>query len=334
VRQLLVKIQRDVQQGLPIATKGQTVAQFLARWMEDSVKPTVRERTYESYAATTKLHIVPSIGRIALDKLTPQDVQRMMSDAMRRGLSAASAGYTRRVLRIALNQAMRWNLIVRNVAALAEPPRAARHEIRPLTVDQARHFLDTMKGDRLEALYTVATALGMRKGEIFGLRWQDVDLDAQTLTVRYQLQRVGGKKQLVEPKTERSRRTVALPAFAVVAIRAHKIRQLEERLWAGSRWQDWGLVFTTPIGTPLESANVTHAFHVALLRAELPRQRFHDLRHCAASLMLAQGVEMRTIMEVLGHSQISTTSDLYSHVAQSVKRDAADRMEALFAVGK
>lgn len=250
-------------------------------------------------------------------------------------LSPASVAYGRTVLRAALNQALRWGLVARNVAALVDPPRVTRKEVEPFTLDEARAFLAAVKGDRLEALYTVALALGLREGEALGLRWADIDLDGAMLAVRQQLQRVtGAGLQLVEPKTERSRRTVALPDVVVRALRAHRVRQLEERLLAGARWVDSGQVFTTRRGTPLDAANALKAFKRALQGAGLRNQRFHDLRHGAATLLLAQGVQPRAIMDLLGHSQVGVTLNLYSHVLPEVRRDAADKMDAVLSGGQ
>jgi integrase len=161
------------------------------------------------------------------------------------------------------------------------------------------------------------------------LRWEDADLDKATLTVRAALQRVGGKLQLTETKTERSRRTIALPNMAVTALRQRHIKQLEERLLAGSRWQASGFVFTSMVGTPLEPRNAYRQFQKALERAQLPHARFHDLRHTCATLLLVQGVPARVVMETLGHSQISLTMNTYSHVLPDLQREAADQMDRL-----
>lgn len=233
------------------------------------------------------------------------------------------------MLRDALNCALRWGFIQRNAATLVDPPRISRTEVRPLTREQTRQFLDAVAGDRFESLYLVAIATGLRQGELLGLQWNDVDLNGGTVRVRHSLQRVTGTLTLVEPKTERSRRTVKLPAIALSALHAQRRRQAEARLLAGSRWRDSGFVFATTIGTPLDATNVTHAFRRALLKAGLPRQRFHDLRHTAASLLLLQGVHPRVVMDVLGHSQISLTMNTYAHVMPALQHEAADRMDSV-----
>lgn len=320
---------REQQQGLPVAVERQTMAQFLDRWLADDVKPTRQPKTYISYADTVRVHITPELGRHQLARLAPPHLQALLTAKRASGLSPRSVADIRTVLRIALNRAMKWGLVSRNVAALVDPPRVVRREVRPLTPEQARRFLDAAKGDRLEALYSVAIALGLRSGEALGLRWEDVDLDGRTLRVRFALQRIDGKLTLKEPKTEKSKRTVSMPDATVRALRAHRIRQVEERLLAGSRWQDRGFVFASTIGTPLEPSNVLKQFKAILERAELPKQRFHDLRHCCASLLLAQGVPARVVMDILGHTQIATTMDLYSHVMPAAQRDAADLMDAI-----
>src|SRR5579884_3830581 len=237
---------RDLDAGLDLAAGRQTVGQFLDRWLADVAKPSVRPSTYESYAGHVRNHLKPALGHIQLAKLTPQQVQTMLTEKTAAGLSPRTVQYIRAVLRRALGQAMKWGLVARNVATLTEPPRSAKKPVQPLTAEQARAFLDFTKDDRLGPLFHVAITTGLRQGELFGLRWPDVDLAAGTLTVRHALQRINGKPTLVAPKTDKSRRTVTLPASAVAALREQRKRQLQERLLAGSRWQDWGLVFASP----------------------------------------------------------------------------------------
>jgi integrase len=330
VAEKLKVLLRDQQQGVPVAVERQSVEQFLTRWLEEAAKPAVRPRTYDSYALVIRLYLVPALGRYQLAKLTPEQVQTTLNELLARGLSPRTVSYARAVLRRALNQALRWGRVARNVAALTEPPRAKRHEITPLTREQGRVLLDAARGTRHEALYRVALALGLRMGEILGLRWQDVDLEGGSLSVAVALQRRKGSRELVEPKTTRSKRTMPLPPVLVAALRAHRARQLAERLAAGPAWQDWGLVFPSTIGTPIEPRNLTRHFKSLLQGAGLPDVRFHDLRHSCASLLVAQGVHPRMIMAYLGHSQIGLTMNTYAHVLPEAQREVAALMEALF----
>ena len=210
-----------------------------------------------------------------------------------------------------------------------------RGEVTPLIAADARAMLAAAignaatdrPGDRLAALFRVALTLGLRQGEVLGLRWQDVDLNAGCLHVRHALQRIEGVLILKEPKTEKSRRTLRLPASVVAAIRAHRVRQIEERLVAGSRWRDTGHVFATTIGTPLDPRNVIRAWHRLLAEAGVERRPFHTCRHTAASLLLAEGVPLKVVQEVLGHSLLSTTADIYSHLTPAAFQEAADAMD-------
>jgi integrase len=279
-----------------------------------------------------RTHILPGLGSQPLVKLTPQQLEAFFNQKRMAGLSSQTVQHLRTILRAALNDAVKWNLVPRNVAVLVDGPRVPHHDIQPLTPEEARRLLEAVATHRLGALFSVALAVGLRQGEALGLRWEDVDLEAGTLTVRKTLQRIDGEFELVEPKTVRSRRTIALPRAAVDALRRHRARQMEERSMAGSMWQDhWGLVFTTASGRPLQGTNVTRTFQQLLARAGLRRQRFHDLRHSCASLLLAQGVHPRVVMETLGHSQIGLTMNTYSHVLPPLQREAAARMDEVLA---
>lgn len=314
--------------GMPVSTPRQTLEVFLGTWLE-TIKPTVGIRTFESYESIVRVHLIPDLGRMQLANLAPEDIIKLMGRKAAAGLSPTTVRYIKRILGAALKHAMNWSLLGRNVAAIVPSPKIDRPEARSLSPDEARQFLLALKGDRMEALFVVATALGLRLGESLGLSWTDVDFDKGTLTVRKQLQRIGGTLVLTDPKTRRSRRTIAIPSIAVEALRAHRIRQFEERLIAGDRWVENGLVFATTIGTPFEQRNVRRHLDLALGKAGLPRIKPHTLRHTAASLLLAQGIHPRVIMETLGHSQISTTMDLYAHVVAEVQREAADSMDQI-----
>lgn len=332
VRDKLRMAQRKLEEGLDLGTREQSVGQFLDRWLADVAKARVRPSTFDSYALNVRLHLTPGLGHHRLGKLTAQHVQAFLNAKLAAGLAPKTVQYLRGILRTALAQAVKWRLIGVNVATLVDPPRSVHHEIQPLTIEQARRFIDHTKDDRLGPLFHVAIATGLRQGELFGLKWEDVDLERGVLHVRRAMQRVAGEMRFVEPKTGTSRRAVTLIPSAVAALRAQKVRQNAERLGIGSKWQDWGLVFASSVGTPLNTSNVSGRLHKLLAEAGLPRQRFHDLRHCAASLMLAGGVDLRTIKDVLGHSQISLTANLYTHLSPALRQDAADRLAAVLAL--
>jgi integrase len=279
------------------------------------------------YWHLTTRHLIPNLDRVPLEKLSPEHVQAILRAKTEEGLAPRTVHHLRALLRIALNRAMRWGLVVRNAAALADSPRIERFDVRMLTPAEARQLLAAAENDRLAALYSVALALGLRQGEALGLSWEDIDFASRRLHVRHGLQRIAGELRLVEPKTRQSRRTIALPTVVIDALQHHKARQSQERRLAGTRWHETGLVFTSTIGTPIEVGNLRRSFWRLLDKACLPRMRFHDLRHSCASLLLVQGVPARVVMETLGHSNISITMDTYTHVLPELQRQAADAMD-------
>lgn len=321
--------QRKVDRGLPLADERVTLGKHLEHWLETSVKPSVRPATFASYESHVRLHIGPALGKVPLAKLQPQHVQKLMNAKLDEGLSANTVLRIRATLRKALNQAIKWGLIDRNVATLVDPPKAERYRVEPITPEEATAILEAVKGHRLSALFTTLLGVGLRLGEGLGLRWDDVDLEAGTLTVRFALQKIEGEYQLVEPKSELSRRTLVLPEFVTAALRRHRAAQSRERLVAGGDWDDQGLVFTTDRGQPLDNSNVHHSFRRQLVKAGVRSLRIHDLRHGCASLMLAKGVSPRVVMETLGHSQISLTMNTYAHVMMSLREDAARKMDEI-----
>jgi integrase len=281
------------------------------------------------------------LGRIGLAQLTPQQIRAFLNylgeqTVKRTGkmMSPRTVQYCHVVLRRSLNQAVKLGLLARNPATLIEAPRRQKHEAQFLSVDQARIFLASTKGDRLECLYALALQTGLREGELLGLTWDDIDLDHGRLTVSKALQRVNGCLQFVVPKSKTSKRDVPLTQIAVTSLRTHRVRQLEARLLAGSKWQENNLVFPNTEGKPFDAGNMVREFHKALSRANLAKIRFHELRHTCASLLLTQGVPMKVVQELLGHSDYYLTANTYSHVVPELKREAADRLDALFASGE
>ncbi|MDO8751537.1 MAG: site-specific integrase [Dehalococcoidia bacterium] len=334
----LQQAQRTLADGLPVAGERQTTGDFLEAWLRDSAAPRVRPKTLKGYADMVRLHIVPVVGRIPLARLNPQNVEAVLASVSAKGLSARTVGRCRDVFRNALNHALKHGLVGRNVAALADAPTAPAREITALMPNAARRVLAAVKGDRLEPLFTVALACGLRQSETLGLRWSDVNVDAGSLSIQRTLQRVNGAFTFFPPKTARSRRTIAMPAPVAAALLQHMKRQLEERTVMGAAWEGdaWGaLVFTNEVGGPLTSFHVSRRFSKLLQLAGLPRMRYHDLRHGAASLMAAQGVSARVAMEILGHAQISTTMNIYTHIAPELQKEATEKMaDALWPIEK
>lgn len=324
----LKKALADQQDGLPLVGERQTVAQYLTRWLEDSARPTLRPCTFLRYEQLIRLHAVPYIGKVALARLTPQQLASLYSERLKAGQSPRSVEFLHAVLHRALKQALKWGLIARNPADAVDAPRPERKDIQPLTQEQVAVFLEAIKGDPLEALYVLAITSGMRIGELLGLQW--VDIEGNRLAVRHTLQRINKEWKLVEPKTDRSRRSIALTALAVDALRKHRIKQNEQRLSVGPAWQNWNLVFCNAMGAPLSSSNLLQdQFYPLLARAGLPKVRLHDLRHTAATLLLTQGVHPKKVQDLLGHSTIGMTMDTYSHVLPNLQDEVAATMDAL-----
>ncbi|MCH7656642.1 MAG: site-specific integrase [Chloroflexi bacterium] len=337
-RARLDQTKEKIRKRQPVAPERQTVGQFLDQWLA-SVRPsapgqTPGYRTYESYAQLVRLHLCPGLGHIKLRQLDAESVQEFINAKLESGLSPRTVQYILAILRMALARAEAWKRVDENVARplLVKAPSVRRSQVQPFDAEEARAFLTASSGHRLEALFITAICTGLRQGELFGLRWEDVDLEAGCLHVRHALSwshRTGGRAwELIEPKTDRSRRSLDLPAVARTALQEHRVRQWEERIHAGPLWEEHGFVFCTWAGKPLDGPNVTHALHRLLDQAGLRQQRFHDLRHAAASLLLAQGLQLREIMELLGHSQIALTANLYTHLMPAMKKEAATRMDA------
>lgn len=238
------------------------------------------------------------------------------------------------MLRSALNQALRWGLVARNVAALVDPPRVVRKEVQPFGIADVPILLKAFEKERLGPLYLLTMTHGLRQGEALGLKWEDLNLQTKEASIRRSLQWIDRQPRFVEPKTPQSKRKFALAENVVKALKRHRNAQLERRLAAGGDWQENGLVFTTRTGGPLDGVNVTRDFQRMLTKAELPKRRFHDLRHTTASLLLHQKVQPRVVADLLGHSEIRTTMDLYSHVAPVLRREAAEQMDALLKTAK
>ena len=324
-------VRRNLDDGLPTPDDRLTVGQVLDRWMSDVLRHQVAPIAFENYKSVADLHIRPTLGKRQVTKLAPADVDALMSAKLDAGYSVSTVRRIRAILVQALNQAERWGLVVRNVAAVTRGPRAKRTEGRTLTPLQARQLLTSLSGHRLETLYVTMLGLGLRRGEALGLAWADVALDRGVLLIRYALKREGGTLVLGEVKTAKSRRSLNIPRPVVESLKAHRARQAQERLAVGEAWTDSGLVFTTQVGTPLDPRNIYRDFVGVCERSGLGRWHPHELRHSAASIMLAQGVPIEVVSDILGHSSIRMTADVYGHILEPQRLAAADAMaEALW----
>jgi integrase len=326
VRQKLANAIADRDGGLVFDAGDQTVGEYLERWLETSVRGSVRESTCGSYCRQVRRYVVPAIGSVKLKRLSAMHVQGMYRSMLDRNLSPRTVQYTHAVLRRALKQAVRWGLVPHNVCEDVDRPRLRREEIRPLDREQTRRLLKAAEGDRFEALYVLAVHTGMRPSELLGLKWEDVDLDATAGSLRVNRALSDGK--LTATKTKRSRRRIDLSGGSVAALKAHRKRQLEERMQKAGLWEDHGLVFPSTVGTPLSHRNVVRSFKALLKRAGLPVDtRFYDLRHTCATLLLNATVHPKYVQELLGHASISQTLDTYSHVLKGMDGGIGDAMD-------
>jgi integrase len=308
--------------------KSMFVDEWLDYWAENIASVRVRARTLATYRTMIRLHLNPYIGKRRLDQLQPEHLEQTYKQLLGKGLSPASVLRVHRMLHRALKIAMQRDRVARNVATLVEPPRQERPKTpEPLDVEECKRVLAAAEGLRNSARWTVALALGLRQSEALALQWKDIDFDRGTLSVRRGLHRVPGEGLVfTEPKTDRSRRTIAVPAPLIEALRRQRVAQNEERLVAGTEWDDWDLVFAQPNGRPLDKHSDYEAWIKLLNRAKVRHIRLHDGRHTAATLLLTAGVHPRVVMELLGHSQMRTTTDIYSHVMPALAQEAADRM--------
>ena len=348
----LRKVQNASDQGIELPRADLTVGKFLDGWLNDVLPGTIRATTLQQYRDVVKLYIVPVLGQKRLRTLTAHDVSRMQQflahEYLRRpspdGARAKGvAPHTQRIARSVLRRALRWaeqeGQVTRNVASIAHGVKIDAPEGRTLTPDQARAFLTKIEEHRLAAAFTVALSLGLRLGELLALTWPDVELDGSKprLTVQHALKRLSGVGLVLEDtKTRTSRRTVYLPTSAAAALKAHRARQYAERLHAGSAWEPLplgvDLVFRTEFGTAIDPANFRHYTYSVTQSAGLGKWSPHELRHSAASLLLGQGVDLKVVSETLGHSSIRITADVYGHLLEPAREEAAEAMErALFA---
>jgi integrase len=330
----LRKAQSEQEQGVLATGPKLKLGVYLEQWLEDVKKPELRVSSYVKYKKLIVGYIIPALGNLQLQKLTPQHVQSFYTKKLKEGLSAKTVHSIHGVLHNALDNAVRWRLVPKNVTDLVTPPRLEKHEVQSLTLEQARTLLAAARGHRLDMLLTLALTTGMRRGELLALRWSDIDLESGMLQVRRTVDFIARYGYVEgEPKTARSRRKIVLPAFVVAMLKQHRKNQLEQRLKVGDDWQDRDLVICGLEGNYLNPRYLLKLFDKLLAEAGLSHMRFHDLRHSVVTLLLGMGVDPRTIQEFVGHEDITTTMRIYSHVLPSMQQGVADKLSELFNQG-
>lgn len=357
---------RELEEGGPITVgRGITVERYLRQWLDETLAQRVAAgvispSTRDSYRDNAEKHIIPELGKIPLTKLAPAHLrpwllklQSKPSGRQRKRLRPGetelpppellkprTVAYCHAILRKALADALRDELVKRNVAKLVDPPVVTREEAQPPTREEARRILEAAVGDRLWAYWLTVLALGLRRGEGLGLRWEGIDFEAGTIRLEESVQRLRGERdpetgrrkgQLVRKglKTAASKATMAAPKTLLAALERHKAAQEKERE-AARVWADPGLVFTTSVGTALEPRNVNRAWEALVARAGIERRiRIHDLRHAAGSFMFAAGVDLKVVQKTLRHTRLATTADIYTHVFEETQRAAAESMDGV-----
>jgi integrase len=319
--------------GRPVTPAGLTVETYLREWESQVVANRVRPNTLAAYTYNIDRYLVPDLGRRRLARLSAREVRLYLAELRKRGVGARTVRYVHATLRAALEDAVREELLDKNVAKLVRAPAVPKSERKPLSVDEVRALLKSSQGDRLHAMFVVFALLGLRRSEVLGLRWEDVELGDGVLHVRRGLHRVNGRLETLPTKTVRSRRTVPLPGLVVAALGEHQARQERERRDLAEGWPDLGYVFTSVVGTPIDPRNCTRLVQDACRGAGVRVVRLHDFRHGCVSVLLGLGVPPRTVMEIVGHTALEMTMNVYGHVSLDEKRSALDRLGELFEEG-
>lgn len=331
VSRKLKDFQRDLDKGITTPKDGrQTFGAYLDTWLatkQSEIEPSSWLRC-EQYV---RLHIKPVLGRTPLIKLTAQQLSSLYARKLVDGMASNTVRHLHATIHTALEDALRLDLVARNVSDLVRPPKAPHLEMKTYTPEQANQLLEAAKGDRLEALYVLMLTTACRLGELLGLRWSALDLERGELHVTSALKEVSSHRSLGSPKTPHSKRTIPLTPLAVASLKRHHAAQLQERLQGGADWNVEQLVFCTTTGQPYARNNWRLQQYVPMLnKAGLPYIRPHDLRHTAATLLLLEGVQPLVVSEMLGHASVAFTLATYGHVQAEMRKPARDAMERMF----
>jgi integrase len=333
-RDRLVAEQSKAIRGIPVAAESWQLGAYLDYWLENVIKPSRRPATYALYETIIRIYLKPGLGHHRLRRLSVPIVQAFLNAKLAEGLSVRNVHVMRQVLSAALARAMREEVISRNAARMAELPAWEPGEVRPWSSDEAMAFLRGAEGDLLYPAFALLILYGMRRGEVLGLRWQDIDLESGRLCIRQQLQRIGGQLRLGPVKTRAGNRDLPVPDLARAALLIRQQQQATDKAAFGRAWTDTGLVFTTRSGLPIEPRNLVRSFRRICDRNKIPRIKVHHLRHTTASLLKKLRVPPRDAQMILGHAHISTTMQIYTHVDERARDDALTSLDKLLSGGE
>jgi len=323
----LADIITRIEKGQVADAKNMVLKEYLEMWLEDYAYHNVAPTTYESYVDAVR-NVVSRLGNIKLSKLRPHHIQGFCSHLLKNSeLSTTTIRYYYSVLNIALNTAIKWQLVPTNPCKGVTPPKKNQPKMTVLTEEQANQLLEGAKDTSLYLPVVLALTCGMRRGEILGLKWDDVDFDTKTIYVQRNLTMVKGKTSIRAPKTEQGKRSITMTKITARALKEEKKKQAQNKLTLGTRYKDNGFVCCWDDGTHYRPDYITHAFPKLLKKLELPKIPFHNLRHTHASLLLLKGVHPKVVQERLGHSSISITLDTYSHLMPSMQKEAAEKID-------
>jgi integrase len=307
-----------------------TLAEFLEKWLAYYARPRLSPRGFERYAGIIRKHLIPDMGNIKLTQLRSEHLQKHYTAKLNNGLSARTVRYHHAVIHKALQTAVKWGLVSRNVADGVDMPRTRHTEMQTWDEDDVTRFLEATKDSRYHALFYTALFTGMRRSELLGLKWTDVDFTLSQVYINRSLHHLkDGSYVFTQPKSAKSRRTIALPPSAILLLKEHYEKQKLERAMLGIPLSDDDLLFSTPEGKPLRPNTITRAWTILAARTGLKVIRFHDARHTHASLMLKQGIHPKVVQERLGHASIQITLDTYSHVAPGLQQAAAEGFDRM-----
>lgn len=327
VKQKLIKIEANIQQGVYIDRNALTVGNWLDIWMKEYKELTLKPSTYDSYQSIIKTYILPSIGGIKIQKLHPEHIQKMLNDLTKKGYAPRTVRYAHHVLSVSLNQAVKNGSLMKNPALSVDLPKQPKKEARALNKEEQKAFLDALKGDPKERAIKFILMTGLRVGEMIALTWDDVNLNKATIKT---LLRINGQIVTGTPKTEKGKRELPLINDAIKLLKEQKKEQTEQKLQARNIWDDGNYIFTSTIGTPLDKDHINRTLHRICKKANIKPFSIHTLRHTFATRGLESGIDLRVMQELLGHSSLAMTADIYSHVLPHKKKENMQKIEGMF----